>query len=179
MIFTETKLKGAYIIEPKRIGDERGFFARLLCRHEFEEHNLKSNFEQTNVGFSVHKGTQRGLHFQKPPHQEVKIVRCTRGSMYNVIVDLRPYSDTYKQWFGIELNEDNRLALYVPEGFAQGYRTLADNTEMYYHATAFYAPDYAFGVRFNDPAFNIQWPGEVTVISDADKNWPDYTNSFF
>jgi len=177
MIFTETKLKGAFIIEPKRIGDDRGFFARLLCKNEFDEHGLKSNLEQTNVGFSAQKGTQRGLHFQRPPHQEVKIVRCTRGAMYNVIVDLRPDSETYKQWLGIELNEENRLALYVPEGFAQGYRTLVDNTEMYYHATAFYAPAHASGVRYNDSVFKIQWPGDVAVISDADMNWPDFNDS--
>jgi len=178
MIFTETKLKGAYIIEPKRIGDDRGFFARLLCKNEFEEHGLKTNLEQTNVGFSAQKGTQRGLHFQKPPNQEVKIVRCSRGAMFDVIVDLRLESDTYMQWFGIELNEENRLALYVPEGFAQGYRTLVENTEMYYHATAFYAPESASGVRYNDPAFNIQWPGKAAIISDVDKNWPDFNDSF-
>lgn len=174
MIFTETKLKGSYIIEPKRIGDDRGFFARLLCKNELAEQGLKTELLQTNVGFSVQKGTQRGLHFQRAPHQEVKIVRCTRGAMYDVIVDLRPDSETFKQWFGIELNEDNRLALYVPEGFAQGYRTLRNNTEMYYHATAFYAPNHATGVRYNDPAFGIDWPGEVKVISDADRNWPDF-----
>jgi len=179
MIFTETKLKGSYIIEPERIGDDRGFFARLFCNNEFEEHGLKTNIKQTNVGFSTMKGTQRGLHFQKPPHQEVKIVRCSRGAIFNVIVDLRSKSKTYKQWYGIELNEDNRLALYVPEGFAQGYRTLVDNSEMYYHTTAYYAPDHACGVRFNDPAFDIHWPGEALVVSDADKSWPYYIHSFF
>ncbi len=179
MIFKKTILQGAFIIEPKRIGDERGFFARLLCNNELEQQGLKSNIVQTNIGFSTTKGTQRGLHFQKPPHQEVKIVRCTRGAIYDVIIDLRPDSGTYKQWFGIELNEENRLSLYVPEGFAQGYRTLKDNSEMYYHTTAFYAPKHAFGVRYDDPAFNISWPGQVTTISDNDKNWPDYKESYF
>jgi dTDP-4-dehydrorhamnose 3,5-epimerase len=176
VIFTETPLKGAYIIEPRRISDERGYFARLLCARELAEQGLQSDIKQTNIGVSLQKGTQRGLHYQKLPHAEVKIVRCPRGAIFDVIVDLRPESETFKQWFGIELNAENALALYVPEGCAQGYRTLQDNTEIYYHTTAFFAPEFATGVRYDDPVFGIEWPGDVSVISEQDKTWPDFTD---
>ena len=175
MIFNETKLSGAYVIEPKRISDHRGFFGRIWCSKELEKMGLKRDLAQSNVGFSHRKGTLRGLHFQQAPHSEVKVVRCPRGAIFDVIVDLRPDSPTYKDWIGLELNEDNCKMIYVPEGFAQGYLTLSDNTEMYYHTTKFYQPDSASGVRYDDPAFEIQWPMEIMVISQQDRDWPDYS----
>ena len=172
MIFSETALSGAYIIEPEKINDQRGSFARVWCRRELEQHGLKGDLAQSNIGFSYRKGTLRGLHFQRAPHREVKIVRCTRGSMFDVIVDLRPESPTYQRWFGVELNDENRRMIYVPEGFAQGYMTLADNTEMNYHTSEFYSAEAASGVRYDDPVIGIRWPLAVTVISEQDRNWP-------
>jgi len=172
LIFSETALSGAYIIEPEKINDLRGSFARVWCRRELEQHGLKGDLAQSNIGFSYRKGTLRGLHFQRVPHAEVKIVRCTRGSMFDVIVDLRTESPTYKRWFGAELNDENRRMIYVPEGFAQGYMTLADNTEMNYHTSEFYSADAASGVRYDDPVIGIRWPLAVTVISEQDRNWP-------
>lgn len=173
MIFTATPLVGAYVIEPKKIQDERGFFARLLCADEFMKEDLMLRLPQTNVAFSYRRGTLRGLHYQKPPHAEVKIIRCTKGAVYDVIVDLRPESSTFTRWFGVELNEDNFRALYVPEGFAHGYLTLADNSEIYYHTSEFYHKESATGVRYDDPEFSIVWPIEVEIISAQDKEWPD------
>jgi len=172
LIFKETTLPGAYILEPEKINDQRGYFTRLWCKRELQHHGLKSNLAQSNAGFSHRKGTLRGLHFQKAPHAEVKIVRCARGAMFDVIVDLRPESPTYKRWFGVELNEDNGRMLYVPEGFAQGYITLMDNTEMNYHTSEFYSSEAASGVRYDDPEFGIQWPLAATIISEQDRNWP-------
>jgi len=174
MKFTETPIKGAYIIEVNRIGDDRGYFGRLWCQKEYEEHGLVANICQSNIGVSKSAGTLRGLHYQTAPHQEVKIVRCSRGAMFDVILDLRPDSPTFKQWFGLELTEDNASMLYVPEGCATGYQTLKDDTEIYYHATEFYHPESARGVRYDDPAFNIQWPGKITTISENDTSWPDF-----
>jgi dTDP-4-dehydrorhamnose 3,5-epimerase len=175
MIFQETPLRGAYVIEPQRTEDHRGFFARTWCRNELRQRGLKTELAQSNVGFSHHRGTLRGLHFQEPPHAEVKIVRCTRGSMFDVIVDLRPDSPTYKRWFGIELSQENCTMLYVPEGCAQGYITLVDNTEMCYQTSEFYHPESASGVRHDDPEFDIVWPIEVSIISQQDQQWPDYS----
>lgn len=172
MIFKETTLPGAYVIEPEKIGDERGYFARIWCKRELLQHGLKGELTQSNVGFSHRKGTLRGLHFQKPPHAEVKIVRCTRGAIFDVIVDLRPGSQTYKRWFGVELSDENSRMIYVPEGFAQGYITLADNTEMNYHTSEFYNADAALGVRYDDVAIGICWPLPPSVISQQDRNWP-------
>jgi dTDP-4-dehydrorhamnose 3,5-epimerase len=172
LIFKETTLSGAYVIEPEKIGDDRGYFARVWCKKELQQHGLKGDIAQSNVGFSHRKGTLRGLHFQKSPHAEVKIVRCTRGSIFDVIVDLRPDSPTYKGWFGVELNEENSRMIYVPEGFAQGYMTLADNTEMNYHTSEFYNPEAASGVRYNDVAIGIRWPMAPTIISPQDCSWP-------
>jgi len=174
VIFNKTKLEGAYIIEIEKHGDERGFFSRSWCNKELEDHGLNSKMVQANIGFSLKKGTLRGLHFQMPPYQEVKVVRCTMGAIFDVIVDLRPDSPTYKQWVSVELNSENRKMIYVPEGFAQGYVTLTDNTEMCYNTSQFYAPDFARGVRYDDPSFSIKLPIDVTVISKADKSWPDY-----
>lgn len=174
MNFYETTLLGAYIIEPERRVDHRGFFGRIWCKNELKQRGLQHELVQSNVGFSYRKGTMRGLHFQKAPHAEVKIVRCTRGAIFDVIVDLRPESASYKRWFGAQLDEENRKMIYVPEGFAQGYITLAENTEMYYHTSEYYDPSSAFGIRYNDPEFGIVWPAEITVISEQDTEWPDY-----
>ncbi len=175
MIFTAAPLAGAYVIEPRKIQDDRGFFARILCAEEFSKHDLTFQLLQTNMALTYRRGTLRGLHLQKPPYAEVKIVRCTRGAVYDVIVDLRPESPTFKRWFGLDLNQDNFRALYVPEGFAHGYLTLADNSEIYYHTSEFYHPELATGVRYDDPEFAIVWPIEVEVISRQDREWPDFT----
>ena len=174
MKFIETGLDGVYVIEPERINDHRGFFARIWCQNELRQLGLRTELAQSNVGFNYRKGTLRGLHFQEPPHAEVKIVRCSRGAIFDVIVDLRPESPSYKHWFGVELSEENCKMIYAPEGFAQGYITLVDNTEMYYHTTEFYHPASAFGVRYDDPAFGIEWPIAISDMSEQDRNWPDF-----
>jgi len=173
MIFTETRLQGAYLIDLEPIADERGFFARSWCRREFEQHGLKTDLAQCNLSFNHHKGTVRGMHFQLAPHREVKLVRCIRGAIYDVIVDLRSESPTFKSWAGVELNAENRRMFYVPEGFAHGYQTMVENSEVFYLTTQFYQPDAERGCRWNDPAFAIQWPLEVTQISNKDKGYPD------
>lgn len=175
MIFKHTKLKGAFIIEMEPIGDIRGFFARAWCKKEFEEHGLKSYFVQGNITFSKSKGTLRGMHYQVAPYQEVKVVRCVKGAVFDVVIDLRSDSLTYGKWIGIELTEDNYKMLYVPEGFAHGYQTLEDNTEVSYHVSQFYCPESERGIRWDDPAFGIKWPPiRDLVISDKDRNWPDF-----
>ena len=158
----------------KKIEDERGFFARGWCREEFTEHGLNPDMVQLNVGFSHKQGTLRGMHYQERPHQEAKLIRCTRGVIFDVIIDLRPASPTCRQWYGAELTAENAHMLYAPEGFAHGYQTLVDGAEMYYFTSAFYASPAARGVRYNDPVFDIQWPLAVTAISEADQKWPDY-----
>ena len=175
MVFTETKLPGVFILDLELKQDERGFFARAWCQEEFEAHGLNTKLVQMNVGFSTRQGTLRGLHFQRDPWAEAKLVRCTMGAIFDVVVDLRPGSPTSRQWFGIELSQANRRMLYSPEGFAHGYQALTDNAEMYYLTTQFFAPDYATGVRYDDPAFGIVWPTNVTVISPKDRSWADYT----
>ena len=174
MIFTETEISGSYLIDVKRIGDERGFFGRLWCEKEMEEMGLVSTIKQSNIGVSPLKGTLRGLHYQTAPHQEVKIIRCPRGAIYDVIVDLRPDSPTFKKWFAVELTAENSRMLYVPEGCATGYQTLVDDTEIYYHTSEFYHPESATGVRHDDPAFGIEWPLPIAAISDNDKNWNNF-----
>jgi dTDP-4-dehydrorhamnose 3,5-epimerase len=174
MIFTETKLHGAYIIDIEPKADQRGFFARAWCQQEFEAHRLNTSVVQINVGFSHKHGTLRGMHYQTAPCAEVKLVRCSLGAMYDVIIDLREGSPTHRQWIGLELTQDNHRMLYVPEGFAHGYITLADNTEMSYQTTQFFSREHATGVRYNDPAFGIDWPIQAQVISEQDQNWPDY-----
>lgn len=173
MRFVKTPLTGCYVIEQDRIQDHRGYFARVWCQRELEEHGLNAEVLQANVGFSRQRGTLRGLHYQRPPHAEVKIVRCTRGAMFDVVVDLRPASPTFKRWYGIELTEENGKMLYVPEGVAQGYLTLADDTEMTYQTTKFFDRESATGVRYNDPKLGIAWPADVQVISEQDTKWPD------
>lgn len=174
MIFRKTKLKGAYIIELERVKDERGFFARSFCEKEFEAHGLIGRFVQGNISFNEKRGTLRGMHYQMAPHEEAKLIRCTRGAIYDVIIDLRPNSDTYLDWIGVELTANNRKMLYLPENFAHGYQTLVHDTEVYYLASQFYSPSSVRGVRYDDPAVGIEWPLEVKVISDQDKSWPDY-----
>jgi dTDP-4-dehydrorhamnose 3,5-epimerase len=175
MIFTPTELEGAYLIDLEPREDERGFFARAWAEEEFAEHGLSTDVVQANIAFNRRTGTLRGMHFQRDPHAEVKVVRCTRGALYDVIVDLRPGSPTHTRWIGVELTADNRRALYVPEGFAHGYQTLADDTEAYYQVSAAYASHAEGGVRWNDPAFGIEWPApEPPVMSDKDRAWPDY-----
>ncbi|MFC2085950.1 dTDP-4-dehydrorhamnose 3,5-epimerase [Bacteroidota bacterium] len=174
MIFTETKLSGAFIIDVEKRGDNRGFFARVFCRSEFEAHGLNAFVAQANTSYSKYQGTLRGMHFQRAPHEEAKLVRCTRGALHDVIIDLRPDSPTFQQWIGVDLTSENHRMLYVPEGFGHGFQTLVDDTEVTYLVSEFYAPQVEGGVRYNDPAFGIDWPGEVTVISDKDRNWPDF-----
>jgi dTDP-4-dehydrorhamnose 3,5-epimerase len=172
MLFTETKLKGAFIIDLELKSDDRGFFARTFCAKEFEAHGLKPAVSQCNLSFNHKAGTLRGMHYQVTPACETKLVRCTRGAVYDVIIDLRPDSPTYRQHIGVELSADNRRALYVPEMFAHGYQTLTDDAEVVYQVTEFYTPGYERGARYNDPAFGIEWPMPVAVISDKDANWP-------
>ncbi|MDL1984595.1 MAG: dTDP-4-dehydrorhamnose 3,5-epimerase [Deltaproteobacteria bacterium] len=175
MIFKKTGLEGAFIIEPERIEDTRGFFARAWCKNEFEANGLNPNLLQSNISFNKAKCTLRGMHYQATPHEEIKLVRCTKGAIYDAIVDLQPGSPTYLKWIGVELTEQNHKMLYVPEGFAHGYQTLTDNTEVFYHVSQFYSPESERGVRWDDPAFGIKWPEtNNVVISEKDKNWPDY-----
>jgi dTDP-4-dehydrorhamnose 3,5-epimerase len=171
MIFTETKLRGAYIIDVEKKEDERGFFARSFCQQEFQRRRLKPMIAQANIAFNRLKGTLRGMHFQYPPAAESKLVRCTRGAILDIIVDLRPESPTYLDHIEVELNEENCRALYVPERFAHGYQTLRDNTETSYQVGEFYAPASEGGLRYDDPRLGLRWPLPVTCISPKDRAW--------
>ncbi len=175
MIFQETRLKGAYVIELEKRADERGFFARSWCMREFEEHNLNVRIVQCNISFNKKKGTLRGMHYQAAPFQECKLVRCTQGAIYDVVIDLRPESPTFKQHVGEALTAAEHKMLYVPEGFAHGFQTLEDNSEVFYQMSEFYAPRHARGVRWNDPAFAITWPVSDPIIIDRDRKYPDFT----
>lgn len=172
MVFTETKLRGAYIINIEKREDDRGFFARGYCKNEFEANGLNTNLVQANISRNKYKGTLRGLHMQHAPFAETKLVRCTRGAIYDVIVDMRPQSPTYKQWIGVELTAENYQMLYVPEGFAHSYLTLEDDSEVLYQVTQFYNAASEAGFRWDDPAFNIVWPVEPLIISERDKSHP-------
>ena len=174
MKFVETELNGAFIVEPDRLEDERGFFARTWCRKEFEQHGLNPNVVQCNISFNRNKGTLRGMHYQASPFEEAKLVRCTMGAIYDVIIDLRLNSKTFMQWIAVELTAENRKMIYIPEGFAHGFQTLEDDTEVFYQMSEFYAPEYARGVRWNDPNFNIEWPDDIRIISAKDKNFNDF-----
>lgn len=176
MIFTETKLKGAFIIEPEKREDDRGFFARSWCQKEFQAHNLNPRIVQCNISFNKIKGTLRGMHYQASPFAEAKLVRCTAGALYDVIIDLRPDSPTYKQYVGEVLSAANYKMFYVPEGFAHGFQTLEDNTEIFYQMSEFFSPEHARGVRYNDPAFGIKWRIANPVIVDRDRNYPEFTD---
>jgi dTDP-4-dehydrorhamnose 3,5-epimerase len=167
--FAPTPLAGAYVVELERLPDDRGFFARAFCQDEFRKHGLKPAIAQCNVSWNRKRGTLRGLHFQAPPHEEAKVVRCTRGAIWDVIVDMRVGSATRWRWHALELNADNRLALYVPEGFAHGFQVLADDTEVLYQMSEFYHPELARGLRWDDPKLAIRWPLPDPVISERDR----------
>jgi dTDP-4-dehydrorhamnose 3,5-epimerase len=175
VIFTETELPGAFLVDLERREDERGFFARAWCTEEFSDHGLSPRLVQANLSFNRDEGTIRGMHFQVDPHAEAKLVRCTRGAVYDVIIDLRPDSRTFRRWIGVELTEENRRAIYVPEGFAHGYQTLTPDAETYYLVSEAYAPHAEGGVRWDDPAFGIEWPNSSDpILSDKDRTWPDF-----
>jgi len=171
VIFTETKLKGAFVIDLDRKQDARGFFARAFCQEEFKAHGLKPLIAQGNVAHNIRKGTIRGMHFQFPPAAETKLVRCTRGAILDIIIDLRPESPTYLQHVAVDLNEDNQRALYVPERFAHGYQTLYDNTDTSYSVGEFYSPANESGILYNDPRLGLRWPLPVTVVSEKDQKF--------
>lgn len=174
MIFTETPIAGAYVIDLEKRGDERGFFARVFCCNEFGERNLETQFVQINNSLTGMRGTLRGLHYQLEPAAEVKVMRCIAGALWDVVLDIRPASPTFGRWFGAELTAENRRMMYAPRGTAHGFVTLADNTETFYLVSAFYAPELERGVRWNDPRFAIEWPVIPAVMSDKDRDRPDF-----
>lgn len=174
MIFTETSLRGAFIIDIDKHEDERGFFARSWCQRDFEAHGLTPRLAQCNISFNSVNGTLRGMHYQAKPYEEAKLIRCTMGAIHDVIVDIRPDSPSFRQHVGVLLTPQNRRMLYVPEGFAHGFLSLEDNTELFYQMSEFYAPDSARGFRWNDPAFAIKWPSEIQVVSDRDGSYADF-----
>ena len=174
MIFSELKIPGVFLIELERIEDERGYFARTFCQTEFAKQGLHTSFSQYSLSFNKKKGTLRGMHYQETPHAEVKIVQCIKGGIYDVLVDLRSDSKTFAQWIAVELNESNHRMLYIPEGIAHGFQTLTDNAEIFYRISVPYAKEFAKGVRWNDPAFQIQWPLPISVISKKDEEHPLY-----
>jgi dTDP-4-dehydrorhamnose 3,5-epimerase len=174
MTFHETKLPGVFEIQLEPHPDERGFFARCWCQKEFEGSGLNTRIAQCSVSFNARRGTLRGIHYQTAPCSEVKVVRCTRGAIYDVVVDLRPNSPAFRQWIGVVLSASNRHMVYAPEGCGHGFMTLEDESEVFYQISEFYNPEWARGVRWDDPAFRISWPGAVEVISDRDKRYPDF-----
>lgn len=174
MEFIETAVAGAFIIEPQRHNDPRGFFARVFCHNELKLHGLDWNVVQCNVSFNPFRATLRGLHYQIAPHQETKLVRCTMGMIFDVIADLRPDSCTFRRWFGVELSAQSHRMLYVPKGVAHGYITLCNDSEVFYQVSEFYSPKSERGLRFDDPVFNIRWPLEPVLISDKDRCYPDF-----
>jgi dTDP-4-dehydrorhamnose 3,5-epimerase len=174
MRFVPTKLSGVFEIHLQPNLDQRGFFARTWCRREFQDNGLNSNIAQCSVSFNISKGTLRGIHYQDPPYQEAKLVRCTKGSIYDVAVDLRLSSPTFKQWVGVNLSSENGVMLYVPEGCGHGFLTLTSESEVFYQISEFYNSDHSRGVRWDDPVFGIQWPDRVEVISERDRNYPNF-----
>jgi dTDP-4-dehydrorhamnose 3,5-epimerase len=174
MIFTKLSLQGAYLIQIQRHEDERGFFARSWCQREFSEHELNPRLVQCNLSYNKKLGTLRGMHYQDAPFQEAKVVSCISGAIYDVIIDIRPGSPTFGEHLGIKIDAQTHDMLYVPEGFAHGFLTLSDETQVFYQMSEFYAPDYSRGFRWNDPAFKVRWPAEVRVISARDASYPDY-----
>ncbi len=171
MNFTETKLKGVFVIEPDVVNDERGFFACMFSEDEFKKRGIKFNILECGLSYNRRKGTLRGMHYREP-HPEAKLVRCTKGAVYDVVVDVRKSSASYCKWLAVELTAQNRKMVYVPEGFAHGFQTLEDNSEVFYQMSELYAPEYARTARWNDPAFKIKWPLNVSVISEKDRNCP-------
>ena len=176
MKFSETKLSGAFVIEIEKIEDERGFFTRIWDKKEFKKQGLSSELTQCSVSFNKNKGTLRGMHYQISPSEEIKIVRCTQGKIFDVIIDLRKDSKTYKKWIGIELSQDNYKMLYIPKGFAHGFLTLDENTEIFYQMSNEYNKEMAQGIRWNDPTFSINWPSKITIMSERDMNFEPYKN---
>jgi len=172
--FSPTALVGAYVIDIEPVADERGFFVRSWCREEFARRGLNPDLAQCSISFNKKRGTLRGMHYQAKPHEETKVVRCTRGAIYDVIVDLRPESSTFRKWIAVELSADNRRMLYIPAGLAHGFQSLTDDTEVFYQISAPYHPESARGARWNDPAFGIEWPVAERVISDKDRQYPDF-----
>lgn len=177
MTFTKGDIAGSYVIDLQKHGDDRGFFARVFCQDEFADHGLPRDMVQMNLSYSAMKGTVRGLHYQVAPHEEAKYIRCTRGAVYDVTVDVRPSSPTFKQWMGVELTQENYRMVYVPEGCAHGYLTLVDDSEVNYQVSAFYAPEAERGLRYDDPAIAIEWPTDVRVVSEKDRSWPAFEES--
>ena len=175
MKFLETSLKDACIIDIEPIEDKRGLFARTWCKREFEAHSLNPEIVQCNISFNIKKGTLRGMHYQTKPFEEAKLVRCTRGAIFDVIIDLRADSPTFKNWFAVELTDKNRKMLYIPERFAHGFQTLKDNTEVFYQMSEYYSPEHSRGIRWNDPSFSIQWPEDKRIISKRDQQYPDFS----
>ena len=175
MIFDQTDLQGVFLVKLEPLMDERGFFARSFCGREFEAHGLEGRVTQCSISFNLTKGTLRGMHFQRPPSAEVRLVRCTRGAVYDVVLDLRVGSPTFRRWVAADLSAENRWAVYVPEGCAHGFQTLADGTEVAYQMSEFYDPPAAAGVRWDDPAFGILWPPAKRTISERDLSYPDFT----
>ena len=178
MIFTESPLQGAFVIGLEKRGDDRGFFARAFCQKEFAAHGLATNYVQMNNSLSRVKGTLRGMHYQLAPKAETKVVRCIRGALYDVILDLRPQSPTFGHSFGAELTAENRLMMYCPKGFAHGFVTLSEDAEAFYLTDEFYAPDRERGVRYDDPMFKIQWPVAPALVSDKDRTWRDFERAW-
>jgi dTDP-4-dehydrorhamnose 3,5-epimerase len=177
VIVRDTEIAGVRVIEPERFEDERGFFARTWDVDEFAQHGLNQRVVQCSISYNRRRGTLRGMHYQAPPHEEAKLVRCTAGAIFDVAVDLRPGSPTFTQWFGVELSAENRLALYITEGCAHGFLTLTDDSEILYQMSALYAPHAARGARWDDPAFGIRWPDDVAVINDRDRTYPDFVQA--
>jgi dTDP-4-dehydrorhamnose 3,5-epimerase len=169
--FQETKLRGAFVVDPERTDDEREFFSLIFCRREFEARGLNPHTAQCSISFNRKRGTLRGMHYQVKPHEEAKLIRCTRGAIYDVILDLRPGSPTFRRWTAITLSAENRRMLYIPEGLAHGFQTLEDDSELFYHISEFYAPEFERGVRWNDPAFGFRWPISDPIMSDRDHNY--------
>lgn len=175
MIFTETKLQGAYLVELEPLKDERGFFALSWSEREFAERGLESRLAECNISFNRRKGTVRGMHYQESPHGQAKLVRCTMGAVFDVMIDLRPSSPTFKRWLAFELTAKNHVALYIPIDFAHGFQTLEDNSEVLYQMSEVYSPGDGRGVRWDDPAFRIEWPHKVTLINERDASYPDFS----
>lgn len=174
MIFTESPLPGAFVIDLEPHEDERGFFARAWCQDEFQRKGLDTRIVQCNISSTTSKGTLRGMHYQAEPYPEAKVVRCIKGAIYDVIIDLRPEKETFKRWFSVELTAKNKRALFVPVGFAHGFQTLEDDCEVYYQMSEFYHPEYARGIRWDDPAFGIKWPLDNPILSVRDQSFPDF-----
>jgi dTDP-4-dehydrorhamnose 3,5-epimerase len=174
MKFRPLPLEGTFVVEPESVTDERGFFARTFCRKEFGANGLNPDLLQCGLSFNTRKGTLRGMHYQTEPHQEVKLVRCTAGGIFDVAVDLRRDSASFGQWTAVELTAENRLSIYIPAGIAHGFLTLDDNCEVFYQISEYFHPESSAGVRWDDPAFSIQWPADIRIISDRDRNYPDF-----